>query len=370
MVSVNEFASSQSAFASAMRQGLEAIDRDQTVTFTQYQRAILPADGYLFWIKTPNTITVDGSLHYSINKQQNETETVSVNQVLFTAEREIEAFSAIRQDSLWIGDIASSEGPPCECDDDDLEAGQIFPIKFAFSSRGGYYKQADIYHYVGTAVLPAMMSQLIENPASFPATPIVSNSLPIWLAQSRFGHVYPSFMVPSNLEPPYIVAHIEPGGTEAVQHFPDYTPGFLPNSDPPPAYVPGVPIPDTGTAPLYHQKSRQLASDRVRLTLIGFDNQRAQKYLSYLMQNSMDLNTFGFQNSPIIRDEKVTQVELATLQQRKTIEIVASYYQGAADVIAQRLITEAIASISTPMTADARRTRIGESPAFRNAPSP
>jgi hypothetical protein len=387
MVSVNEIAPSQSAFSSAMRQGLEAIDRDQTITFTQYMRYVLPLDGYVFWIKTSNTVTVDGSLHYAINQQQNETETVAVNQVLFTAETEIQEFDTIAPNTIWIGDLGTAESstaPLCETSPTS-ETLTPFPIKFAFSSRGSYYKQADIYHYVGTAIIPGMMSQIIDSAADLPSAPIVSNSLPIWLAQSRFGTVYPSFAVPNNIEPPYIVCHIAPDGTEPVQQFPDYTAGYVPNNLAPPAYLPGSPVAGTGVAspaigqytigvstiaqtPLYSQASRQLASDRVKLTLIGFNNQRALQYLSYLMQNSMDLDTFGFQNSPIVRDEKQTQVELAILQQRKVIEITASYYQGAADVIAQRLILQACASLDPNSMGQIGTMSVGESPVFWRMP--
>ena len=364
MVSVAEIAKQQSALNSAMRQGLEAIDRDEIITFNSYTKYVLPLDGYVFWVKNGASICVKGSFHYAIEEQQNETETVALNRVIFTSEQEVQEFDAIAPTTIWIGtlgDASDIAGDPIP----ELYELTQFPVMFAFSGRKNYYKQAEIYHYIGTAILPAMSSQIINSAADLPTDPIVTNSLPIWLAQNSFAPVYPSFLVPNNVEPPYIVAHIDPEGTETIQQFPDYTAGFVTNPNPPPALIPGVPIPigtdssdaigsfviggsSPGYTPLYQQPATQLMTDHVRLTLVGFNNQTAQQFYNSLLQYSLNTDMFGFQNSPAIRDEKRTQVEVSILQQRKRIDIVASYFQSAANVVAMRLITEATAALTNP----------------------
>jgi hypothetical protein len=105
-----------------------------------------------------------------------------------------------------------------------------------------------------------MASQLVQAESDLPTGPIVSNSLPIWLAQNSMAPVYPSYLVPDNIQPPYVVAHIEPQSTEALGAFPIIQ-------------VPGTPEPDSGTAPIYQFATSQLMREWVHLTLYGFTNQ-------------------------------------------------------------------------------------------------
>ncbi|HQT68625.1 MAG TPA: hypothetical protein PLC74_13590, partial [Acetobacteraceae bacterium] len=121
---------------------------------------------------------------------------------------------------------------------------------------------------------------------------------------------------------------IEPEGTEAIQAFPTFT-------------WPGVTEPDSGAAPLHELPSDQLMRDRVKLTLYGFTNQQAIQYYVSLIQYSLDTDAFGFMNNPAIRDEKKPQVEISALAMKKTIDIMASYYQSTADAIARRLLLAA-----------------------------
>jgi hypothetical protein len=199
-------------------------------------------------------------------------------------------------------------------------------LQIAFADRGSFYQQADLWHYGGYAVYPAMASQLVESASDLPAGPIVSNSLPIWLAQNSMAPVYPSFLVPDNIKPPYIVAHIEEGNTEALGAFPMLQ-------------LPGMPV-GGGVAPINQFASSQLMRDKVRLTLYGFTNQMAIQFLTGLIDASW-ADTFGFCNSPAIQDAKRTQAEIAALAMKKTIVIDASYYQGTADAFARRYILSA-----------------------------
>ena len=313
MPSIAESLNSQSQLANTLAAATNEISSYQTIEFTQYSQIVLPADGYVFWVNTGVVTSVQGSLHYSTDQQQNEDETLNVNRVIFTALSQIDSFNEAEPTDLFIGTF---EG-----------------IRFAFNARGSFYEQANLFHYLGNAVYPALSSQLIDSAADLPTEPIVSNSLPIWLGQNSFAPVYPSFLVPANVVPPYITAHIEPDMTE-VPSFPEYGwPGTTESGSP---------------APLHDLPSTQLAKDRVRLTLYGFNNQKAIQYLVSLIEYSMDGNEFGFGNSPAIKDQKRTQSEMNVIAMKKTIDIDAWYFQSTADAIARRLILSAgFSSITT-----------------------
>jgi hypothetical protein len=280
----------------------------------QYTKSTLPLDGYVFYVNTGVITTVKGSLHYATDRQQNEDETIDVNRVIFTGLRKIDAFNLCAPDDLFIGEFQG--------------------VRFAFSARGSFYEQANLFHYVGNAVYPALASQLVDSAADLPLGPIVSNSLPIWLTQNSFAPVYASYLVPANVQPPYITAHVEPTLTD--------TPSF------PILTWPGTTEPNSGASPLHLLPSSQLMRDRVRLTLYGFNNQSAIQFYVSLIDYSLNTDNFGFGNSPAIRDEKRTQVEMAVIAMKKTIDIDAWYYQGTADALARRLILSAgFSSITT-----------------------
>lgn len=329
MTSVSEALGQQSQLSAALTAGVNAIDRDQVVTFTEYSKFVLPLDGYVFWVATGQTTTVSGSVHYAVDRQQNEDETLGVNTVVFTAEAAIVAFNNVSPTTMWVG---SFDG-----------------LQFAFSRQADFYQQAELWHYVGRAVYPALASQIVDSSDALLARqPIVSNSLPIWLGLNSLAPVYPSFLVADNVAPPYIAVHIEPGDTTALQAAMLLDPAVTTNPSPPPKYAFGTAVPNSGASPLFQQPGYQLARDRVRVTLYGFDNQQALQYLAAVLDASLntDPDTFGVLNMPVIRDEKRTQVELAALAQKKTIEFDISYYQTAAAVIARRLILSAAASIT------------------------
>src|ERR1019366_10615178 len=126
MVGVSKAANAQGTpLEAAIKQGLDTLSLDQTITFTKYVRLILPLDGFAFWVKaslvSQNTlynvlsfneaplnppyrnppsaeeaetfeVTVNGSLHYATNIEQGEVENFSINTVIFTSEQKIDAF--------------------------------------------------------------------------------------------------------------------------------------------------------------------------------------------------------------------------------------------------------------------------------------
>lgn len=325
MPSGSESLGQQSDLQSALDAGINQIAAAQRVEFQRYQRFALASDGSVFWVATGEKTTAKGSLHYATDREQREDETLGQSQMIFTSESEVTQLSAISPLSMWIGAWPIDGAPP---------------LRVAFSSRSNLFREAEIFHYSGYAVYPALQTQIIEFAGDLPAGPIVSNSLPIWLAQTTFAGrtvpCYPSFLVPDNLVPPYIVAHVQPEGTQALGAFPVVGPW------------PGDIEPNSGAASLHALASTQLMRDEVTLTLYGFSNQMALQYLVALIEASTDGTApFGWANSPAISDAKRTQVELATLAQKKTIEVSANYYQSAADVIARRLILSAMLSSVT-----------------------
>jgi hypothetical protein len=315
MPSISESLNSQSQLADTLAAGVKTLSLNQTVQFVQYSKSTIPTDGYVFYVNTGVVTTIKGSLHFATNRNQNEDETIDVDRIVLTALDPVDVFNQAAPGDLLVGEF---EG-----------------LQFAWNARGSFYQQANLYHYVGNAVYPALASQLVDSASDLPAGPIVSNSLPIWLAQTTFQTttvpVYPSYLVPANVVPPYVSVHIEPSLTEV--------PSF------PIDVWPGNPSPLTALQPM---PSTQLAKDRVRLTLYGFTSQQAVQYYHSLIEYSINTDNFGFGNSPAIRDEKRTQTELGVIAMKKTIEIDAWYFQNTADAIARRLILEAgFSSITT-----------------------
>lgn len=309
---IDEAKAAPTPLQNALESGVRSLSNNQTITFKQYTKVVLSEDGYVFWVANGVTMDYEGSLHYITERQQNEDETLGMNKFIFTALQEVTELNAVNPLTMWIGawDVDGTT------------------IQIAFSDHGSFYQQADLWHYSGYAVYPALASQLVNSAADLPVEPIVSNSLPIWLAQNSLYPVYPSFLVPDNVVPPYITAHIEPNKTTAMGSFPIYE-------------WPGTTVPNSGLSPLHNLPSSQLMQDEVRLTLYGLNNQQAIQFYVSLMEYSLSTDDFGFCNSPALRDEKRTQVEIASIAMKKTLSILASYYQGTADAIARRLILSA-----------------------------
>lgn len=335
MATVGESIGTQSPIAAALRSGVATISADQTVRFTKYVRLVLPLDGYVFWVRadlvsqgalynamrfngaafnqapkvTAPAIYEDaqGSLHFSTDLRQEETETYAVNRVVFTAVQEVKNLNEIGPTVMFIADIDG--------------------VRFAFSSRGAFYEQAKLWHYVGNAVYSDMDTQIIDSFVGFSRDLVVTNSLPLWLAFNNyepfygFGNpsipLFPSYLVPANLPPPYGVIHVDPAGTQALA---------------------AAPTLDATSS------STQLAMDRVRVTLYGVRNNQALNFLNCVLQRSVDYNELGIMNIPTVRDDKRTQAELAAIGQKKVIDFEISYQQAAVNAIARQLILSSVPS--------------------------
>lgn len=331
---VTEATDYQSPINAALKQGVGTVSLQQEITFTLYVRLILPLDGYAFWvradlvsqsalfnvmgynavpfnnslaIKTPASVfTVQGSLHYATEKQQVEDETYAINRVIFTSEERIEPLNDVNPNTLWIAEFNG--------------------LTFGFGSHGNYYEASRLWHYTGDALYADMQTQVINKLSDFDQSQIVSNSLPIWLSMNNyvqkawepFGNIiplYPSFLVPQNISPPWGSVHIASDTTLAI-----------------------------GIVPYYDDQYNQwqLTQEHVRVTLYGVNNSQALAFAGFVQQWAANYEDFGIMNIPTVRDEKRTQREFDTISKKKTIEFDINYYQSRTNTIARQLIKEAI----------------------------
>lgn len=337
MPSIEEaLAQQRTPLGGALAAGVESLSRQQTVTFTLYKRLVLPIDGFVFWVKADLLsrsalfgsspfdasqfnrtskvlvpapyIVAKGSLHRATDQRQDEDETYAVNSLVFTAEEPIQDFDSVAPDTVY---IATFEG-----------------VRFAFSSRRSFYVQAELHHYVGQAIYADMETQIVDSLVGFDGrNVVVSNSLPLWLGlnsyfppyQGGFANpvlkLYPSYLLPQNITPPFGAVHIDPTTTEAL-----------------------------GAAPIITPNSShwQLVRERVRITTWGMRNFDVMDFVDCVNQYTIDTRRFGLMNSPVPKDEKREQRELGIIAQKKTIEYEISYQQVAARDIARQLILEAI----------------------------
>ncbi len=342
MSGVSEAVTAASQLGSVLRAGVEQISARQSIVFTKYVRVVLPLDGYVFWVNAamvspsampntsvansatpnaaalagaPSTIAIEGSFHFEIARHQEETTTSDINRVVFTAENPIDAFDQISSSVLYLG---------------TFDDGYNGPVRFAFSQRRNFFQQADLWHYVGDAVYPDMESQIIDTPAGFDQrNVVVSNSLPIWLALNAMTPpiywpaaqqipLYPSFLVPQDIVPPWGAVHIDE--TQALT-----------------------------SAPLIGQTltHSQLVRDHVKITFYGARNFNAMDFIDYVnVMSEQDDAAFGVMNMPVMRDEKKTQSEMAVIAMKKSVVYDINYYQERVRDIARQLILHVIPSYS------------------------
>lgn len=358
MATANETLSARTPIGAALATGTDTLSYRQEVTFHLYARAVLPLDGYVFWVKSEimsdsalynasaiNAFALNqgpvitqlppsrpaprfkalGSLHYLTDSRQSDDANYAANRVVFTSQEPLQDMNSIGPNLMYIGTFdspnAQTPGQPRG----------TTPIRFAFSSRGSFYRQTDLYHYTGYAVYPMQATQIIDDPGLLrPNKVIVSNSLPFWLGLSGYAPLwpvpvvmpllqfYPSMLVPDNLSPPYVSVRIDPSGTESDQSQP-----FLSSMT----------------------DGWQLAHDRVALTIYGANNEVAQDLFQSILQYSYDTENFGIMNMPVIRDEKEGQNELNTLAQKKTINFDVSYNQTRVRNIARQLIESCLVTV-------------------------
>lgn len=333
MTTADEVLGAKTALGSDLAAGIKTISLNQEVEFKLYVRVVLPIDGYVFWVRSDlvsvaairtlltgprlskstmpkQVIKAQGSLHYSTHIEQAEESTIGINRMVFTAIQPIQDFNKIAPGLMYVARFGES-------------------IRFGFSSRGSFYKQADVFHYLGDAIYPTMATQLIDDPDFFSSAQIVSNSLPAWLAMNGLSPFYgfgntipllPSFLVPQNETPPFASVHIVPETTRGLASAPTIDP-------------------TTST-------HTQLCAETVRITLWGVRNNQALDFVDSVYQYSRDVSLFGIMNIPVIRDEKKTQAELGVIAMKKAIDFEISYLQHRINVVGNQIIKSSIVPIS------------------------
>lgn len=305
----------QTQLNAGLEAGIDTLSLNQQITFTKYVKQILPLDGYVFWIRSDllsnaalkaagltrsdATLKVKGSLHYATDNQQREDETFGLNRVVFTAEAPVDDFNDIAPNVMY---LAIFEG-----------------VRFSFTRRRSFYRQAAIYHYEGDAVYPALATQIVDVAGDINLDSlIVSNSLPIWLSLNKLFPIYPSFLVGDNIVPPYAACHIGETDTSAIQSAPSFD---------------------------RHLSHYQLVKDRVRITFYGLTNQVALDWQDYVFSYMVNTDNMGLMNMPVMRDAKRTQSEMNVIAMKKTMEFEVSYYQSRINDLARQLILSAIPTI-------------------------
>lgn len=271
------------SLGAVLNTGLTVIDQSQEIEFVYYYRVVLPFDKYVFWVKNPNKapITVAGSLHYFTDQKQELDKTMAYQNVIFTTPTQVADFGSLQPHEMLFG--------------------QYQDIQFSFSSHSNRYEQANLWHYVGQAVYPEMRTQILDTIEELCPSPVVSNSLPIWIALSDYAPVFPSFLVPENIQPPYIVCDIQEKDTFALQ-----------------------PI-----AWQHEGQTYQLMRDKVRLISYGLINRDVQNFVQYILNASLK-GTFGIMQDGItVKDGKRIQSEMNVLAQQKFIDLEVSYNQSA-----------------------------------------
>ncbi len=305
----------QPQLAALLGAGIEQLSLDQEVTFQTYSRTVLPIDGYVFWTPT-TTFTVQGALHHTMEMLQNEDETLGLAGVLFTTQQRVVEFDDCPINSIYVATLGG--------------------FRYAFSRHQGYFGPAQVWHYQGQSVYPAMASQLLDPGTTLdPSRAVVSNSLPLWLSLNGYQSpyvggfssnitLYPSFAVPANLPPPYGAVHIPPESTRALQSVPRIQRTVV-----------------NGQTYRFHD---QLMADRVRVTLYGLQHNEAMDFFDCVLAYSMNVGGFGLMNTPAVTDGKRSQVELQALAMQKVIDFEISYQQSRSYETAMLLIQQATAT--------------------------
>lgn len=334
MATMAEARSAPSQLAGALKAGVDNISSTDSVQFAKYYRVVSPLDGTTWWVRAsslsaaaianvmvanevpPNEaeriaaldplFSAGGSLHYSTDLQQGENANSTTNRMIFTAKESVRELNDYNPAMIYIGE---RDG-----------------IRFAFSRRGSFYRQADLYHYTGDAVYSDMATQVVEDPAQIDINAVVvSNSLPAWLlintrpsyafepAPRPNFKLYSSFLAPTNAVPPYATIHISETSNLA-----------------------SAPTISSNASHL------QLSKDKVRVTLWGLDSGPAQDFVDYVSSYMINDELLGLMNIPAISDEKRNQVELTTLAKKKIVEFEVSYYQSRMRNVARQLLEDVV----------------------------
>jgi len=309
----------------ALENGLKVLSENQQVLFTRYVRLVLPVDGFVFWVKKSlihqsngainnfmlnsvpingsqpviepdDSFYVEGSLHYSTDNVQENTQVYGRNIVVFTTTSDVDDFNNIGESELLIGTFND--------------------VQFAFSQRGKFYRGAGLFHYTGESINPIMRSQIVDDLAFFDDSKVVNDSLPIFMSMNQLYPVYPAFRGLQNVRPPFISVDV----------------------------VDSVALQQTPTEDYYSNRS-QWCKDTVKITAYGLNNNKALDYLWYLINTGLANTDFGIMNAPVFKKVDIPQSELNVTANAKETTIEINYYQERTLGIARQLIELALTTV-------------------------
>jgi hypothetical protein len=328
MTFLSESQTKQTALAGALSAGLDNIRYGQEIAFTPYIRLVLPIDGFVFWVRYDQVgaetlkdaglldegaqpITVDCDIHMATSTDQSEDENIDVSNVVVTTKQEVRPFHDAIVTVMW---LAESEG-----------------VRFAINSRKSFSQQANVFHYVGKTIYPAMMTQIIDDASQFNLRELVlSNSTALWLFIASDIHravwlpgftfpLFPKYLIPDNLDPPYGVVSPLEGTIRGINLAPTYSLTF---------------------------SRDHFVEEEVDIILYGCPHRIAADFVDSVLGYTLAETTFGIQNTPTIKDEPRQQTELSVLAQKKRINFKINFHQRVLRDMAIRLITKCVPNIT------------------------
>lgn len=298
----------------SLKGGLDTLSLNQRIDFTLYRRFVLPLDGYVYWVKdaTAPVLSIMGSLHYNSDISQQGDNTQATTRVVFSSQEEVRDFTEVAPDTCYFGFFEGT--------------------RFAFSSLGAHYQQANLWHYLGNGNFAEYENLFVDDVSQIPTEQIISNSLPSWLAINSYAPVYPvlipfppitlypEYLSPFNQTPPYGTINIEPDQTSSYVQAPQFD-----NT----------------------MSSGMLAHDRVSITMYGATDRQAQDFLAAINQYTLDTERFGIVGAvSIIRDDQKAVVpETMLLAEKKRMIFEVSYLQSVQRDIARQLIEKCIVTV-------------------------
>jgi len=266
-------------------EGYQQLSGQQKITFTKYVQRVLPVDGWVFWVKAslidgeaaPFTKVYSGTLHQSVNQTQEATKTNAVTNIILTANKPIDELKEVSATVMWLGEYDGS--------------------KFSFNVQNAFYDNARQYHYAGDAVYVENTPNIIDDIDDLDLeNGIVTNCIPVFITLNEQVQIYPAFLAPTNLKPPY--ATIEVKDTRGIAAGQSYNP---------------------------FEDSGMLQWDKVELTIYGLRKKQLSDFLKYLENQQLVTEAFGMYWLPSVQNENVPQSEINVLTNKKVLNFDVNY---------------------------------------------
>jgi hypothetical protein len=261
--------------------------------FRKFLRRRALADGRVFIVlatllpedKTEgdHEYNIMGVMHYDNDVKQNVDETPTRNLVVFACDRPV-PFWGVAGDSEY---ISSSVG-------DGLQY-------IVFDRQTQTFQQSGIHQYTGRELFPANRSQIIETGEQLQRllNVTVSNSLPKLLKIAPDRVKFPSYLIPSDLTPPYIVVHVDTASTTPLHWAPT--------------------VDRTGSE---YQHMRET----VYFICYGLDDQEVSAFTREIRDwCEAPSHEMGLTVAPTVQESLRTQSELNILAMKKVIKMEVNY---------------------------------------------